>query len=61
MLEAIKKLIRADRQIKYFILMALIYMVALIWTTLQSYARLEYSRSDRPETTAIQEPGKSNE
>lgn len=59
MLEAFKKLKGAGSQTKYFILMALIYIVAMIWTTIQSYARLEYSRSDRPETIVIQQPDES--
>ena len=45
--------IKSDRQTKYLILMLLIYMTALIWTTLQSFARLEYSRSDAPPTPII--------
>lgn len=37
--------INSHRQTKFFIFMLLLYMIALIWTTLQSYARLEYSRT----------------
>lgn len=37
---------QANRQTLYFILMAIIYIGALLWTTGQSYARLEYNRSD---------------
>lgn len=36
----------ANIQTKIFILISAIYMIALIWTTVQSYARLSYSRSD---------------
>ena len=36
----------SNRQTKYFIFTLLLYMLAMIWTTLQAYARLEYSRSD---------------
>lgn len=46
MWQAIKMLTLSHRQTKYFIITVLIYMLALIWTTLQSYARLEYSRTD---------------
>lgn len=46
MWKAFKLFITAHRQTKYFIFTLLLYVVALIWTTLQAYARLEYSRSD---------------
>lgn len=51
----INKLKAIDRQTIYFILMTLIYMIALAWTTLQSYVRLEYSRSDKAENFEIQQ------
>lgn len=41
-----EQLKQANRQTLYFILMAVIYIGALLWTTAQSYARLEYNRSD---------------
>lgn len=42
------------RQTKYFILTLLIYMIALVWTTLQSYARLDYSRSDEAKDSTLE-------
>lgn len=45
MLHALKNLVSADIQTKIFILMIAIYMGALVWTTIQSFARLEYSRT----------------
>lgn len=36
----------SHRQTKFFVLMIAIYMVAMAWTTIQSYMRLVYSRSD---------------
>jgi hypothetical protein len=44
--QSIKLFFAKDRQTKYIILTLLLYMIALIWTTAQSYARLEYSRTD---------------
>lgn len=32
-------------QTKLFVLTLILYIVALVWTTLQAYARLEYSRT----------------
>ena len=46
MWQAIKMFKGANRQTKYFVFTLVLYTVALIWTTLQAYARLEYSRSD---------------
>lgn len=43
---AVVKFINANWQTKLFVINLAIYAVALIWTTVQSYARLEYSRSD---------------
>lgn len=51
MLDWLKKFIYSNKQTKYFILMAIIYMVAIIWSTIQAYARLEYSRTEKPMTT----------
>jgi hypothetical protein len=36
----------SHRQTQYFIFTLVIYMTAIIWTTIQAYARLAYSRSD---------------
>ena len=33
-------------QTKFFVFTWAIYMIAIFWTTIQAYARLEYSRSD---------------
>lgn len=52
MWKAVKAFRQSDRQTKFFIFTILLYFIAIIWTTIQSYARLEYSRSDR-ETTPI--------
>ena len=41
-----RKFKNSNWQTKIFILNLAIYMIAIIWTTLQAYARLEYSRSD---------------
>lgn len=46
MWQAIKMFKDANRQTKYFIFTLLLYALALLWTTVQAYARLEYSRSD---------------
>lgn len=46
MWQAMKLLITSNRQTKYFIFTLFLYMIALLWTTIQAYARLEYSRSD---------------
>ncbi len=40
-----QKFINSNRQTKWFILTIAIYMIAILWTTVQAYARLEYSRS----------------
>lgn len=42
---------QASPQTKYFIWTWVIYSIAIIWTTVQAYARLEYSR-----TQVIYEP-----
>lgn len=44
----------ASRQTKYFILTLLLYMIAMIWTTVQAYARLEYSRSDMAKQSYVE-------
>lgn len=45
MLKLLKNLANAHYQTKILVLMTAIYMVAIFWTTIQSYARLEYSRT----------------
>lgn len=54
MLALIKKFKNAHRQTQFFIIMWAIYMIALVWTTLQAYARLEYSRSGEEKPIVIQ-------
>jgi hypothetical protein len=46
MKEVMVKFFKASWQTKLFVLNMAIYAVAIIWTTVQAYARLEYSRSD---------------
>lgn len=46
MWQAIKRFSASNRQTKYLVLTFLLYIIALMWTTVQAYARLEYSRSD---------------
>jgi len=43
--QAFQKFFKSHRQTKWFILTTLIYLVAIIWTTVQAYVRLEYNRS----------------
>lgn len=47
MIKMLQSLKEAHPQTKFFILMVVIYIGALVWTTAQSYARLQYSRSDK--------------
>lgn len=54
MWQAIKMFKASNKQTKYFIFTLALYMIALIWTTLQAYARLEYSRSDLSRPILIQ-------
>lgn len=54
MLTWAKKFKGANRQTQFFILTGAIYMLALFWTTLQAYARLEYSRSDETKPIIIE-------
>lgn len=49
-----KKFSLANRQTKFFILTWALYIIAIIWTTLQVYARLDYSRSDRIKPIVIE-------
>lgn len=53
MYRPIKKFMNADRQTKFFIIMTVIYMGALLWTTIQSFSRLTYSRSDAEKPIVI--------
>ncbi len=46
MWESLRSFKNSGLQTKLFIFTLLIYMLALIWTTFQAYARLQYSRSD---------------
>ncbi len=46
MKQVIKMFIESNRQTKFFIFMVALYLLAILWTTIQAYARLEYSRSD---------------
>lgn len=50
----IKTFIDSDRQTKFFIFTLVIYMVAIIWTTLQAFIRIEYSHSDVSRPIVIQ-------
>lgn len=58
MWQAIKRFKNSSRQTKIFILMGALYMIAMIWTTVQAYARLNYSRSDAP-SIVIQTPNQN--
>lgn len=53
MWQALKKFDKAHRQTKFFVFTFLIYMIAMVWTTIQAYGRLVYSRSDAPVTIEI--------
>jgi hypothetical protein len=46
MWRALKMFKNAHPQTKFFVFMWAIYMIAIVWTTVQAYARLAYSRSD---------------
>ncbi len=45
MRQMLKAFRNSHLQTKLFVLTLLLYMIALVWTTLQAYARLEYSRT----------------
>lgn len=53
MWQSLKLFKNAHRQTKFFIFTFAIYMIAIIWTTLQAYARLEYSRSGNSKPIVI--------
>ena len=46
MWRALRMFKNAHRQTKFFIFMWALYMIAMVWTTVQAYARLAYSHSD---------------
>lgn len=46
MWRTLKMFQKAHRQTKFFVFMFALYMIAILWTTAQAYARLAYSRSD---------------
>lgn len=52
----VKRFKNAHRQTKFFIFMGMIYMIAIVWTTIQAYARLAYSRSDLNPPVVIKIP-----
>jgi hypothetical protein len=52
--EAFLAFIKSNWQLKLFYFNVALYIGALIWTTLQAYARLEYSRSDYKKPIIIQ-------
>lgn len=54
MLKALNMFRKSHPQTKFFIFMFALYMIAIIWTTIQAYARLEYSRSDFTKPIIIQ-------
>lgn len=54
MWKAIQMFKASHKQTKYFIFTLVLYMVAILWTTFQAYARLEYSRSDSAKPLLIQ-------
>jgi hypothetical protein len=56
MWRALKMFIHSHRQTKFFILMWAIYLIAIVWTTVQAYARLSYSRSDMTPPIIIRIP-----
>lgn len=60
MWRALKMFKRSHPQTKFFIFMWALYMVAIIWTTIQAYARLEYSRTGIDKPIVIQIPEKSD-
>lgn len=59
MWQAIKLFKDSGWQTKLFILICAIYMLAMVWTTIQAYARLQYSRSDRLKPLIIEAPAKT--
>ena len=60
MWRAIKMFKKSHPQTKFFIFNWVIYMIAIIWTTIQAYARLEYSRTGSSNPIIIQVPENSD-
>lgn len=56
MWKTLSKFKNANRQTKVFIFMGALYIIAMVWTTVQAYARLNYSRSDIVKPIVIQTP-----
>lgn len=54
MWQALKKFKDSHLQTKFFILTVALYLFTLIWTTVQAYIRLEYSRTDSAKPILIQ-------
>ena len=60
MWRAIKMFKNAKFQTKFFIFTFALYMIALFWTTIQAYARLEYSRTEVSRPIMIQRDPSEN-
>ncbi len=58
MLAWIKQYNAAKPQTKYFILTWIVYSIAIIWTSVQAYARLEYSRTQFQAPSGIEASAK---
>ena len=56
MKEMIKTLRLFSWQTLFFLLTMAIYMIALFWTTIQAFLRLEYSRTDMSKPIVIEIP-----
>lgn len=54
MWQALKRFKESHLQTKFFILTLALYLLTLIWTTVQAYARLEYHRTDPAKPIFIQ-------
>gem|GEM_PF-3138537 len=54
MWQQLRKFKNSNRQTKFFILMGVIYLSAMLWTTIQAYSRLSYNRSDAEKPIVIQ-------
>jgi hypothetical protein len=53
MWQTLKMFKESNRQTKFFIFTLAIYMIAIFWTTIQAYARLEYSRTGNSQPIVI--------
>lgn len=58
MLRWIKLYREASPQTKYFILTWVVYSIAIVWTTAQAYARLEYSRTSSQVISTVEPTSK---